>query len=101
MEHLDEITEMRATLTPVERTSINHPTSMVKRLKEYLNRNKDEAPKRKNSSPLALKNEKLEEEKAELTKADLGLFAMVEKLKERDGSNFDLNKSTSTRSPRP
>ena len=34
MEHLADIVEMRAGWTPSERASVNHPTSMAKRLRE-------------------------------------------------------------------
>jgi hypothetical protein len=52
MEHLSDITEMRAGWTPSERAKINHPISMAKRLKEFLNRAPTDPSPRRNVSPM-------------------------------------------------
>ena len=92
IEHLADIMEMRARWTPTERARVNHPTSMAKRLREFLNRAPTEAPRR-NVSPLAL----LRDKKEQLERANLDLAEQVAALQARDGqgqgSLFDLHRS--------
>ena len=54
MEHLPTILEMRVGWTPTERAKINHPDTMAKRLREFINRAPTDAPTRRNVSPMAL-----------------------------------------------
>jgi hypothetical protein len=91
MEHLADIIEMRVGWTPSERAKVNHPDSMAKRLREFLNRAPVEAPRR-NVSPMALlkdKNERLE--RANLDQAER--IAALE-TQAGSGSLFDLQRDT-------
>ena len=67
--------------------SVNHPTSMAKRLQEFLNRAPGEAPRR-NVSPMALLKDKNEQ----LTRTNLDLAERLTAAEHRDGSLFDVKK---------
>jgi len=92
MEHLSDIMEMRAGWTPTERANVNHPDSMSKRLREFLNRAPVEQAPRRNVSPMAL----LREKKEQLERANLDQAEEIAALKARegDGSLFDLHQDT-------
>jgi hypothetical protein len=85
MEHLPTILEMRADWTATERANINNPTSMAKRLREFINRAPTERPR--NASPMAL----LREKNDQLARANLDLQEQVAALQASDGSLFDLH----------
>jgi hypothetical protein len=95
MEHLADITEMRVGWTPSERASINHPTSMTKRLREFLRRPigdqiGEEATPRRNASKMAL----LKDKNAELTRAKLDLEERLAAAEQHGGSRFDLSQDS-------
>jgi hypothetical protein len=87
MEHLPDIVEMRAGWTPTERAHVNHPTSMAKRLREFLNRAPTESVRR-NASPMALLKDRIEQ----LTRANLDQAERLAAAEHRDGSLFDLSR---------
>jgi hypothetical protein len=89
MEHLATIIEMRAIWTPTDRARINHPHSMAKKLKEFLNRAPTEPLPRRNVSPMAIQREKIER----LERTNLDLAEKVAALEAVDGSRFDLDRS--------
>jgi hypothetical protein len=92
MEHSVDITEMRVGWTLSERASINHPTTMAKRLRDFLKRPIGEEPTepRRNTSPMRLLKHKNEE----LTRANLDLAERLAATEQRDGSLFDLSLDT-------
>ena len=90
MEHLADIVEMRAGWTPADRIKINHPDSLAKRLREFINRAPEDKERRTNASPMALLREK--NEKLILTNLDLA--EKVAHLETMDGSLFDLVQSS-------
>jgi hypothetical protein len=86
MEHLADLVEMRAGWTPTDRVRINHPDTLAKKLREFLNRAPEDKEQRPNASPMALLREKNET----LTRANLDLAEKIAHLETRDGSLFDL-----------
>jgi len=93
MEHLADITEMRAVWTAADRAKINHPNSMRKRLREFLNRprNETEAPRR-NSSWAAVLKDKVDQ----LTGINRDQAERIASLEANagDGSLFDLHRDS-------
>lgn len=90
MEHLPDIMEMRAGWTPTDRVKINHPDSIAKKLREFINRAPEDKERRANASPMALLREKNEK----LTRTNLDLAEKLAHLETTDGSLFDLHQST-------
>ncbi len=91
MEHLPDVLEMRVGWTPTERANVNHPTSMAKRLREFLNR----APVdkvRRNASPMAL----LKDRNEQLSRANLDQAERIAALEAdtNGGSLFDLKRDS-------
>ena len=91
-EHLADIVEMRAAWTPSKRALVNHPTTMAKRLRDFLKRPIGELPTvpRRNASPMTLLKHKNEE----LTRANLDLAERLAAAEQHDGSLFDLSRDT-------
>jgi hypothetical protein len=92
MENLSSILEMRVSWTPTERAKINHPDTMAKRLREFLNRAPTEAAPRRNVSPMAL----LKDRNEQLARTNLDQAERIASLERQSesGSLFDLYQSS-------
>jgi hypothetical protein len=92
MEHLPDILEMRAGWTPTERAGVNHPTSMAKRLREFLHRAPVDPPLKRNVSPMALLKDKNEQ----LMRTSLDQAERIASLEANadSGSLFDLKRDS-------
>ena len=90
MANLSRILEMRAEWEPSEKATINSPTGMAKRLREYLKVQSGESPRLRNSSPFAVLKDKYETVVRQVAEVEERLA----EAKQLDGSLFDLHQST-------